>query len=148
MKRFIPVIAWVSWAALAAAGTPAPTNTPTRVAPLATLDANRIRTLAAEAIRQKYPGIELGAFTPSYTIYMESASTGTTGVVVADWLGKDALAVEKGKTPELDSRKVRKLRVRLSTDGEILDVADLEVWISRNLAAPGPAPAPPKVPAP
>jgi len=140
VKAFLAAAAVLVWVTQAAVeGQVTATNLPPPGTPLATLDVKRIRSLAAEAIRQTYPRLDLNAFYPSYTIYMEDAASGAPGVVFAEWLGKEVLASEKGRTRDLDRQKVRKVRVRLAPDGRLLDVVDMEVWISRGPAAHVPA---------
>lgn len=145
MKTVLSLVVLLNCAALAGAGErAAATNAaPARGAPLASLDGARIRTLAAEAIRQKYPGLDLAAFSPGYTLYMEDAASGSPGVAISEWLGKETLATEKGKAPERDRRKVRKLRVRLAQDGRLLEVVDTVAWIVREAPSETPPPTMP-----
>ena len=116
--------------------TPATTHAAPDRGPLVTLDLQRTRQLASAAIRQAYPGLDLGAFTPSYVLYVKSPGTNADGVVIADWIGKETIETAKGRTPDLDRRRVRKLRVRLAPDGAFLEIQDMTVWLARS-----PAPA-------
>jgi hypothetical protein len=53
--------------------------------------------------------------------------------VVVSWLGREALALKKGATPELDRKQVRKIEVWLTEDGRVLKVGDRTVWLDRNV---------------
>lgn len=98
-----------------------------------------LRAVAEQALTQRLPGTDLSSFKPGYIVYMENSAEPAEPFVFVDWIGQDALAVEKGATPALDRKLVRKLRVKLTADGRVLDVQDTRAWLYRSKAAASPS---------
>jgi LysM repeat protein len=108
-------------------------------ASLAVLDGEKIRSLAAEAIRGKYPELNLSEFDRGHVVYVAHPTDESRNRIIVDWLGRAALELEKGSAPELDRKKVRKLEVLMTSGGRVLDISDQAIWLNRSsLAVPTP----------
>ena len=105
--------------------------------PLPMGSSDMLRAAAEQAIRQRFPNVDLSTFKPGYIVYMENRTESPVPFVFVEWLGRDALAVEKGEKPALDRKKVRKLRVKMTVDGTVLDVVDTSAWLYRNVGRDG-----------
>jgi hypothetical protein len=91
---------------------------------------------------EHYQSLNLAEYDPGYLLRLEAPTPATGTRVVVAWLGREALALDKGATPELDRKQVAKIEVWLTEDGRVLKVGDRPVWLNRRSAAPA-APASP-----
>ena len=87
------------------------------------------RRSAEDAVRRKLPHLNLDDFYPGYIIRVDHPAHSER--VIVDWLGRDVLDVEEGDTPELDRKKVRKVRVSMTSRGRVLDVVEATTWLYR-----------------
>lgn len=99
---------------------------------LASLDAVAIRQLAAEAIAKEYPDVKMDRMDPGYIIYMRHPSGPRNSTIMATWLGQEAFTYQKGDRPDMDRIRVRRLRVKMTPSGEILEVLDDMTWLYRG----------------
>ena len=95
-----------------------------------------LRATARQAIEDRFPDLDLSTFKPGYIVYMEHETESPVPFVFVDWLGREALAVEKGTDPSRDRKQVRKIRVKMAADGSIVDVLDTTTWLYRNVPPP------------
>lgn len=96
------------------------------------LDSEAMRRLAAAAVVQHYTNLDLSAYDPGYLVRLESPDPESAARVMVSWLGQEALALEKGGTPDQDRKQVLKIEVWLTEDGRVLKVGDRLVWLNRN----------------
>jgi len=89
--------------------------------------------IASRAIRQELPDADLSQFSPGYIIYTEAAAGSPSPHILVEWIGRDAIAVERGESPELDRKQVRKLQVKMGRDGQVEEVLDTSTWLYRRL---------------
>jgi LysM repeat protein len=99
---------------------------------VAALDSDALRRLAAEAVVQHYTNLNLSAYDPGYLVRLESPTPGAGARVVVSWLGREALALKKGATPDIDRKQVLKIEVWLTEDGRVVKIGDRPVWLGRN----------------
>jgi hypothetical protein len=92
-----------------------------------------MRRLAAAAVVDHYTNLSLSTFDPGYLIRMESPIPEAGARVVVSWLGREALALEEGATPNLDRKLVLKIEVWMTEHGQVLRITNRPVWLHRNL---------------
>ena len=133
MKTFVFAIL----GCLCACALAAETNVPaTGGGPLVVANSLQIRSLAARALLQKCPGLDPSTLKPGHIVYLEPLD-GRAASIFVEWIGRDAITVEKGVTPDVDRKKVRKLRVAMTPDGQILNVEDTFTWLQRATGGGG-----------
>jgi hypothetical protein len=103
---------------------------------VAALDSEALRRLAAAAAVANYTNLDLSAYDPGYLVRLESPTPEAGMRVVVSWLGRQAVALEKGATSDLDRKQVVKIEVWMTEDGRLLSIGDRRVWLQRNLARP------------
>lgn len=130
---------------------------------LVSLSEDRIVGVASKAVKEKYPAIRLSdyalgqivcihypALTPAYIDMgrgsefssQDSLFLGGTGMprqqrIFVDWLGIDSIEVEKGPTPDKDRKKVKKIRVEMTSTGRIEGVSEGATWLQRSMVGKG-----------
>jgi hypothetical protein len=86
-----------------------------------------------------YTNLDLSAYAPGYLVHLESPDPESAARVMVSWLGREAVALEEGATPDLDRKQVLKIEVWLTPEGRVLKVGDRLVWLNRS-AQDGSAP--------
>jgi hypothetical protein len=94
--------------------------------------ADDLHAATAPLLRAFMPEIDLSRFETGLVIRVDHPSRPQSSRIFVEWLGRDALAVERGGTPERDRKKVRKIRVVLSSEGDVIDVIDTSTWLART----------------
>lgn len=102
---------------------------------LAVLDTERIRALGAAAVRERYPQLDVSRLDRGMVLCVASADETAQRHVYVSWLGRVALELQRGATSREDRKKVNKVQVKMTADGQILDVATSTVWLGRSSGA-------------
>lgn len=100
---------------------------------LVRIDMERARQLATRALAAERPDIDLEKYTPSYVLCLTHPDAHPFISVVVEWLGRDSLEVQKGETDKMDRVRVKKLSVKLSKNGHLVEIKHSDTWLYRNL---------------
>ena len=99
---------------------------------LVRIDYPRIRELASRAIARVRPELDLADYDPGYVLCLTHPDVYPFISVVAEWLGRKPLEVQKGASTSGDRVRVAKLSVKLSMNGELVEIRVSDAWLFRN----------------
>lgn len=107
---------------------------------LAHIDADRIYTISAAALVDKYPDLEITDYMIGHLACVTHPSGKENTRIYVEWIGRKTLELRKGETPEQDRVRLEKLQVKLDGKGKPLDVGKSSVWVRRDAAKSGELP--------
>ncbi len=101
--------------------------------PFVKIDKERLRRIGESMVKIHLPDIDMESFSPGYVICLSKPRLlGDDTTVILEWVGSDAVEVEKGNEPSNDRIKVRKLQVTLKPNGEYVDINETSTWMIRK----------------